>query len=369
MEKQRLVIIGANDFQNQLILKAKELGYETHVFAWASGDVGEKTADFFYPISIIEKEQILEACRKIKPAGVCTIASDLAATTVSYVADRLGLPCNPYADNKMQTNKFAMREALVAAGVSCPRFYKVDTASDLSKISLTYPAIVKPTDRSGSRSIWKIESADELGDAVRDACESSFEKSAIVEEYITGPEYSCESISYCGKHTTLALTKKYTTGAPHFIETGHMEPSDIPEQYQKSVIAEIQKALDALHIKNGASHAEFRLQEDGTIRIIEIGARMGGDCIGSDLVYLSTGYDFVKMVIDVACGREPDFSGAHEVQKVQIRFMFRSEDVQEMEKIRLEEPERIVRVSDLDYSHEGSVTDSSTRIGYYILRG
>ena len=53
--KENLVIIGANDFQNQLILRAKELGYTTHVFAWQCGDIGERTADFFYPISIVEK--------------------------------------------------------------------------------------------------------------------------------------------------------------------------------------------------------------------------------------------------------------------------------------------------------------------------
>ena len=56
MENKKLVVIGANDFQNQLILKAKELGVETHVFAWQDGSIGEKTADFFYPISIVEKD-------------------------------------------------------------------------------------------------------------------------------------------------------------------------------------------------------------------------------------------------------------------------------------------------------------------------
>ena len=35
---------------------------------------------------------------------------------------------------------------------------------------------------------------------------------------------------------------------------------------------------------------------------MEIGARMGGDFIGSDLVQLSTGYDYLKGVIDVALG-------------------------------------------------------------------
>ena len=59
--KNKIIIIGANDFQNPLILKAKELGYETHVFAWKDGSIGEKTADFFYPISIIEKEKIFRS--------------------------------------------------------------------------------------------------------------------------------------------------------------------------------------------------------------------------------------------------------------------------------------------------------------------
>lgn len=65
--------------------------------------------------------------------------------------------------------------------------------------------------------------------------------------------------------------------------------------------------MDSLEIKNGASHAEIKVKDDGTINIIEIGARMGGDCIGSELVRYSTGYDFVKMVIQVACGNQPDF--------------------------------------------------------------
>ena len=57
---RKIAIIGANSFQNPLILKAKEMGFETHVFAWQDGSIGEKTADYFYPISIVEKEEILE---------------------------------------------------------------------------------------------------------------------------------------------------------------------------------------------------------------------------------------------------------------------------------------------------------------------
>lgn len=363
---KKIVIIGANDFQNRLILKAKELGYETHVFAWQCGDIGETTADYFYPVSIVEKEQILEECKKIKPVGICSIASDLATTTVTYVADNLGLPCNKFKDNFIQTNKYAMRSAMNEAGVSCPKFYKATPENNTDEIDISYPAIVKPTDRSGSRSIWKIHDKSELLEAINDACESSFEGCAIIEEYIDGPEYSCECISYKGEHTFLQLTKKHTTGAPHFIETGHEAPSDIPEKLHEGIKNEIFKALDALNIMNGASHTEFRLQPDGSIRIIEIGARMGGDCIGSDLVELSTGYDFIKMVIDTACGNAPDFTKNEKTYKAKINFMFTTDDVNKMREHEKKNKDNIYRISDLDMENAGNVTDSSNRIGYYI---
>ena len=72
------------------------------------------------------------------------------------------------------------------------------------------------------------------------------------------------------------------------------------EDEEKIVKEEVFKALDALKIKNGPSHTEFKIDSNGKIGIIEIGARMGGDCIGSDLVQISTGYDFLKLTIDVA---------------------------------------------------------------------
>ena len=98
----------------------------------------------------------------------------------------------------------------------------------------------------------------------------------------------------------MALTLKHTTGAPYFIETGHVEPAPIEDEILERVKEVITHALNTLEIKNGASHSEIKIDAEGNIKIIEIGARMGGDCIGSDLVYYSTGYDFVKMVIQVA---------------------------------------------------------------------
>lgn len=365
---KKIVIIGANDFQNPLILKAKEMGFETHVFAWQDGSIGETTADYFYPISIVEKQEILKKCQEIKPDAVATIASDLANVTVQYLAKNLGLPCNSDECIEISTNKYKMRCAFMKNGVASPFFKAVSSVEELGDCKqFSFPVIVKPTDRSGSRGITKVESYEGLKEAIEVSVQQSFEKKAIVEEYIEGPEYSCECISYKGKHTLLTVTKKFTTGAPHFIETGHLEPAPLPPETLAKVEKQIFAGLNALQIRFGASHSEFRITPQGEVRIIEIGSRMGGDCIGSDLVRLSTGYDFVKMVIDTACGKEPDFSKVSEPQYASIRFVFGKKDIEILEKIKKSSPKAIQFISELTEIGDRKIVDSGTRYGFYII--
>lgn len=365
---KKLAVIGANEFQEPLIRRAKEMGFETHVFAWAAGDVGERAADVFHPISIVEKEEIWQVCREEGVAACCSIGSDLATHTVNYIQRKLGMPCNPEITDTIATDKYEMRKALRAAGVPCPGFLTVTEPPEKKDLAgLVYPLIVKPTDRSGSRGIFKVSDDSELRAAVPKSVESSFRHSAIIEEFIEGEEFSCEGISFAGNHHLLALTTKYTTGAPHFIETGHREPAEIPEELRKKAEGEIRRALDALHIAYGASHAEFKLTPEGEIRIIEIGARMGGDCIGSDLVYLSTGMDYTGMVIDTALGNPPDLTIWRKPTPARVRFIFSRDDLADFEDERCRVPERIWRYS----APEGAklsreVTDSSNRHGWWI---
>jgi biotin carboxylase len=365
-KKGKVAIIGANNFQNSLILKAKEMGYETHVFAWACGDIGEKTADYFYPISIVEKEQILEKCKEIKPNAVISVGSDLASITVNYVANKLGLPCNNPDIILQCTNKYEMRKAFLKEGVSVPKFVKVGAGEPLNLDGFKYPIIVKPTDRSGSRGIFLCQNEDEIKEAIIQAADFSFEKKSIVEEYIEGNEYSCECISQNGKHNFLAITKKYTSGAPHFIETGHIEPAGLTDEMKNKVIKEIFKALDALGIENSASHSEFKINKDGEIKIIEIGARMGGDCIGSDLVKISTGYDFLQMTLDVALGNEIKFEQKNKPKQAIIKFIFNKEDIQKLKIIEEKFSNTIYFKSTID-SLDHKIVDSSSRYGYFIL--
>ena len=367
MSKKKLAIIGAALFQEPAILKAKEMGLETHVFAWEAGDPGEKMADFFYPISIREKEEILEKCREIGIDGIISIASDLAMDTVNYVAVNMGLVGNSLEATSISTNKHLMRMAFEKNGDPSPKSLLADASTDPGSIEIDFPAIVKPTDRSGSRGVMIVNSKDELAEAIRFALEESFEKKAVVEEFARGDEYSVEYISYKGKHYLLAVTEKTTSGAPWFIEMSHIEPAPISEERRENIRKVSDHALDTLQLYNGAGHIELKVDENENIKIVEIGGRMGGGFIGSDLVPLSTGYDYVGNVIRIAMGEAIEEPEIKHVMTAGIKFITRKKDLEEYRELKRRDPGCIIRESvDETLTFKDEPDNINDRQGYYI---
>lgn len=365
MSMKKLAIIGASYLQESLIRKAKEMGVETHVFAWQVGDIGEKIADYFYPISIVEKEAILHKCQEIKVDGICTIASDLATITVCYVAEKMGLYGNSIHSGLISTNKHEMRKRFELRGDPSPKSVLVESVEDVKGISLEYPLIVKPLDRSGSRGITKVSCYEELEQAIAKAKEQGFEKKALVEEFVEGKEYSVEFISWNGQHTFLALTEKFTTGSPGYIETGHIQPTDIKDEQLEKIKLVVQHALDSLEIKVGASHSEIKIDECSSIKIIEIGGRMGGDFIGSHLVKLSTGVDFVQTVVKCALGEAPDVNPIKMKKVATVRFVLNKQDSDDIRLFVETNTDKVVAYEIGSRTGE-EATDSSNRWGYCL---
>ena len=363
---KKLAIIGASYLQLPLVKKAREMGIETHCFAWEEGAVCKDLAAYFYPISIIEKEKILKKCKEIGIDGITTIASDTATVAVNYVASNLGLIANPVEYTETCTNKFKMRQCFNENDIPSPKYSLVDKNNNYSIKGFRFPLIVKPTDRSGSRGVEKVLDPCQLEEAIHRAAKESFSGEAIIEEFVTGREISVESISFEGKHYVLQLTDKVTTGAPYFVELEHHQPSTLPLDIQNRIRTLVPKALDALHIRYGASHSELKITEDNEIKFIEVGARMGGDFIGSDLVKLSTGYDFLKGVVEVALGmfHKPQLKEHHH-----SGVYFLSEESKYIKPVieHWKEYPAIVeaKITDNELRH---IDSSGDRSGYYIYK-
>lgn len=300
---KKLAILGASYLQKPLVEKAISMGLETHCFAWDNDEaVCKECAHFFYPISVLEKELILQKCQEIQVNGITTIATDICVPTISYVAERMNLTANSFHSSLLSTNKGLMRNAFVQHHVNSPQSVVVGSYEECSVFDFNFPLIIKPTDRSGSRGVTQLENSSNLKNALERGLEESLEKKVVVEEFVEGDEVSVESISWNGQHYILAITDKVTTQAPFFVELQHHQPSSLHHSIQEKIKSETLKALDSLEIKYGASHSEFKITPNGEVFAIEVGARMGGDFIGSHLVLLSTSYDFLKGVIEVALG-------------------------------------------------------------------
>ncbi len=299
---KKIAIIGANLPLLPFYEHARKLGYEIHSFAWDEGAVCKEIAHFFYPISFTEKEKIAHLCMEMKIEGVTSFSLESALPTVNYVSRFIGKQTNSETCEYLSSNKYSMRECFKKASLSIPQFKIVYEEFDLDNIIMEFPLIVKPIDSGGSRGVTKVENKSELIAALYRAKKYSKAEGILVEQFIEGNEYSVEYISYLGKHYFVAITQKKTTGSPFFVELEHHQPAIVTNrelfEIKKLTIA----ALDALNFEFGPSHTEVKINSSGKPYIIEIGPRMGGDMITSDLVKLSTGYDFIEAVIELSSG-------------------------------------------------------------------
>lgn len=309
---KKIAIIGANKPLLPFYKQTKKLGYYIIGIAWEEGAVCKEYCDKFYPVSFKEKKRVLDICRKENIDGITSFSLESALPTVVYVAQSLGLTSNKEECVELTKTKYSQRKAFEKAGVPVPCFFRISNVTDLPLINLTYPIIVKPIDSGGSQGITLLHSKEHLEEAFLIAKNYSPTEEVIVEEFVDGREFSVECMSYKGRHYLVQITDKVTTGEPHFIEMQHHQPANITLHDAQRIQEIVFHALTALKIENSPSHTEIKLNTRGELYIIEIGARMGGGMITSNLVKLSTGYDMVKAAIELACGNflEPKISNA-----------------------------------------------------------
>ena len=307
--KKKLFIIGASQLQLPAIKKAKELGFYTAVADYNPEAVGIKYADEFFNVSTIDEKGICEAVKIFEADGIMTLATDMPMRSVAYTCEKLGLNGISYETAVKATDKGEMIKAFSENDVSHPWFFIAENEEEVNKIkdSIVYPCITKPTDNAGSRGVMLVQKEEDIEKAFCYSSENGRSGSVIIEEYMQGSEVSVEIIVTNGNVHVLQVTDKLTTGAPHFVEMGHSQPSRLSDDEVNSIKLLAEKAVKAVGISDGPAHVEIMLTKDGP-KMVELGARMGGDCITTHLVPLSTGIDMIKATIDVACGINPDIT-------------------------------------------------------------
>jgi biotin carboxylase len=229
--------------------------------------------------------------------------------TVAAVAEALGLPALSRAAAANATDKRLMRRALAAGGVPIPAFQEVEStreAEDAAR-ALGYPVVLKVACSSASRGVYRVDGPEELSERFQQAREYQPEGALLVEEWLEGPEVSVEGVCCGGRVHVIQVTDKLLFPGPFPVEAGHTQPSRLTDETVARIRSVTEAGIRALDLSSCAFHAELKVTPDGP-KIIEIGARLGGDRISTHLTPLSTGVDLVAAAILVALGREPDLS-------------------------------------------------------------
>ena len=323
---KKLMVLAAGLLQIPVIKKAKEKGYYVIAVDDDAYAPGMALADkAIVPGGLINEEKMLAIAKEEQIDGVIHPCSEVAMNVMGRINDELGLNGVSKEAAIRATNKHLMREAFERCGAPSPKskcFTNVEMAWGSFCTDLYGDAILKPSRNSGSRGIAKISKGiyeAEFAKLFERAKDESRDKSVMLEQFVEGPEFSVEIIVWNRSVNVLQVTDKKTTEAPYFVELGHNQPSLFKEDIVEAVKRAAMLGVRALEVNNCACHAEIKVQ-DGQPYIMEIGARLGGDFISTELTHLSTGIDMVAAAIDVAMGIEPNLKPVAEPQGVAIRY-------------------------------------------------
>lgn len=303
---KKVLFLGGAPTQIPPIKYALEQGYEVISLDYLPENPGHKLAHKYYNISTTDKEAVLEIARLEKIDGIVAYASDPAAPTAAYVAEKMGLPGNPYESVETLARKDLFREFLTQHNFNVPRsksFYSEDEARVwLNEIGV--PAFVKPVDSSGSKGVTHLQNAEDFTTAFEHAMKFSREKKVVVEQKIVRMGYQVDSDIFMsnGKLVFWAWGNQHQDRACHpYAPVAISYPSELPDEVQQKARDVVSSILETLGFKLGAFNVEFVVDADGEIWVIEIGPRNGGNLIPQVLKY-ATGVDMIAATVDAALG-------------------------------------------------------------------
>ena len=306
---KKILLLGGSAQQIVAIETAKRLGYYTVLCDFLSDNPGQYVADKFYLVSTTDKEAVLEVAKKEAISGILAYASDPAAPTAAYVAEKLGLPGNPYAAVELLCNKDAFRAFLEKHGFCTPRakgYEELDAAySDIKEQHFNFPIIVKPVDSSGSKGVSRIDTLEEAPEKLAYAMSFSRGKRIIVEEFVEkfGYQIAGDGLSVDGKLVFRCFANDHFNPkcVNPFVPISASFPYNMPDAVQDKIHGEIQRLLTLLGMRSCTYNFDLRIDQDYNVYLMEIAPRDGGNYIPQIIKY-ATGVDLMEYSVKAAAG-------------------------------------------------------------------
>jgi biotin carboxylase len=337
--QKRLMILGAGPGQLPIIRKAVDLGLYVITVDYLPENVGHEFSHQYVNCSTVDKEGVLGAARELNIDGIATFASDVATPTVGFVAEQIELPGSCASIAQTMSNKAKFRTFQREHGLNSPNFVIGECLEDIEEQieALSPPLMFKPVDTSGSRGISKLDKID------HDRCALAFQyaqgyspsKTVCVEEFVDGIDVSGDGFLLNGRLYAV-ITHKHKNG---YIPKGHSLPTNIPDEDQERVFAEVVANCRAVGYTDGPLDFDVRVSPS-RITVLEMSPRLGGNGIPM-IIERATGVDLITATVRFALGEDVELPSKLRVVMRCGSWIFGSDHAGRLEGISTEEELRV----------------------------
>ena len=324
MRRKTLLMLGGGFLQCFVIRKAKQMGYRVLVLDADPHALGFQYADDYAVINIVDEESCLNYAMEQHIDGVLTAATDFSVLTMSRIAEAMHLPGINYAAAKSIKNKAEVRKCLYDAHADDTGYsYEIDNLESVREMLplIQFPVMVKPCDGSGSRGASRVDRAEDFEEACKFAMNGSITHRAVAEPFVVGKEYGVESFVDNGEIHVLGIMQKEMTQPPFYAELGHAIPSGLSLEMENKIRKCVEKALIALEVNHGSVNMDLLIGDDGDVHIVDVGARMGGNLIGSHIIPIGTGINYMENMIRASVGDTTDFNPQNAPRPVATKLL------------------------------------------------
>ncbi len=311
---REILILGAGEEQVPAIREALMLGLDPIVFDGNVDSPGFREVTKYATVDIKNPKAVLLELGKrgFSPIGIFSHAVEIPEV-VSEVANHLGLRSIPLNVARRCTVKNERIEFLSKNKIPTANFEFVKSFSELELATerIGFPFVIKPVHSAGARGVKKINSHSEALNAYYEIVSEGFGEEVLLEEFLSGPQISTESIVNNGQIITYAFAdRNYSRDQefdPYFIEDGINFPSNLSREIQESVLQVVEATIRTLGITSGAAKGDIILK-NGEPVIIEMACRTSGGWFSVGSISFATGINPLKFLIQQAVGYEPDLS-------------------------------------------------------------
>ncbi|MBM9501960.1 ATP-grasp domain-containing protein [Leptospira sp. 201903071] len=371
--RKKILVINIGWEQEPLLNQLQKMDFE--IYGVHSEKVNYSFLKGLLICDLRDINRILEFAKSIKPDAVISDQCDYSHFAQAIVSEALGLPGPTLKQAQISSNKLAQRNLAKLNGVKIPKFASVSTYEELENVVLEigYPLILKPIDNRGSIGVNKVTDTSVLKEAFYNSLSESHSRVVIVEQYIEGFEITIDGYCINGIPTSVALAKKIHLNNEVRVAMEIEYPGRINEQLYSKAMRNNETTVKALGYTFGMTHAEYIVDSNEDIYLVEAANRGGGVYTSELIVPNVSGIDLVGLYINDVLGEKSNQNSGLTIERNPTILKFFSFPPGKLTKVEI--PDSILKDNSVIklkilVSQEKEITDitsDANRHGFVIL--